>query len=50
MMKWLVIGKDGSAGTRDGLEENITECTEDTFATLAGLYNKRYEKTYSLSR
>ena len=50
MMKWLVMGKEDSVGTRDGLEESITEVTDDPFATIAGLYNKSYEKTYSVSR
>ena len=49
MLKWLVNEKEGSGGGV-GTDDIIVDVTDDPFATIAGLYNKKYEKTYSVSR
>ena len=47
MRKWLVTGNQGS---KEVDKDHIIDLTEDPLATIAGLYNKKYEKTYSVSR
>ena len=44
MLKWLVTEKEDFEVSGAG------EYSEDPLATIAGLYNKKYEKTYSVNR
>ena len=46
MLKWLVMEKECS----EGAEEGVGEYSDNPLATIAGLYNKKYEKTYSVNR
>ena len=50
MRKWLVTGNNGSEEVDKGQVDHSIDLTEDPLATIAGLYNKKYEKTYSVSR
>jgi len=47
MIKWLATEKEKDSVV---YEKGVEAFSEDPLATIAGLYNKKYERTYSVNR
>ena len=50
MIKWLVKETEDAAEVFEDAEDGLQDFSDDPLAGLAGLLNKKYEKTYAVNR